>query len=59
MNTETKQIEVLERKLARLVEELGTYRGRSDVPWKRQQLIREEIYQIKRRLDQLGGTPRG
>ena len=51
---EPKQIEVLERKLNRLIQELGSYRGDSSIPWKRQQIIREEINTIKRRLHQLG-----
>lgn len=57
--TEPTQVRVLERRLKQLTDELAGYRGNTTIPWKRQQLLREEIYVTKRRLRTLGGLQDG
>ena len=51
--TEPAQVQALARKLERLLEELAELQRENFQPWKRQQIIREEINVIKRRIHEL------
>lgn len=53
-NPEANQIHALELKLERHRRELHELQTSDDPPpWKRQQILRDEIYAIKRRIDAL------
>lgn len=53
-NPEANQIRVLQQKLERHRRELHELQTSDNPPpWKRQQILRDEIYAIKRRIDSL------
>lgn len=57
-NPEQVQIDALRKKLERHRRELHELQtGDTPPPWKRQQILRDEIYAIKRRIDQLEQAP--